>query len=268
MTFFINPRYLVIVLFFLIGCSDLWEFSPNQSFDHDSPRDLNKKNLARLAESVPDDTIVIAFVGDSQRFYDNLDGFVRKANSIENMDFVLLAGDISDFGLLQEFEWVYESFSKLKKPFIGIVGNHDVVANGENAFKKMFGELNESFIYDSVKFILHNTNSREYLGNNVPDLVWLTHELEQRPDVKNYVTVSHVPPFDADFNPDLTTPYATLFQETPGFLISLHGHVHQHRDYYPYGNNIRYLTSHSFDQRSFVLLKIVNGEVFKTIVDY
>jgi len=262
-------KYTLAFLFIvLMGCSNQLEFSPNQSFDEDSPKDLNRKNLMSLTRSIPDDTIVIAFVGDSQRFYDNLDGFVRKANSIEEIDFVLLAGDISDFGLLQEFEWVYESFSKLNKPFFGVVGNHDLQAQGEEVFRKMFGELNESFVYDSVKFILHNTNSREYLEKNVPDLEWLENELKPSPDVKHFVTVSHVPPFDNDFNPDLVDPYATMLRDNQRVLTSLHGHVHQHRDFFPFGDNIRYLTSYSFDQRSFLLLKIANGEVFKTIIDY
>ncbi len=260
--------YLLLLLISLFSCTDIWEFSPNQKFDKDSPRDINKNALKILAESVPDDTIVIAFVGDSQRFYDNLGAFVKKANSISEIDFTLLVGDVSDFGLLQEFEWVHEDLSKLNKPYLGIIGNHDILANGENVFINMFGPTNESFIYDSVKFILHNTNSREYNRSNVPDIGWLNNELKGGPNVRHYVAVSHVPPFSGDFNPDLEVPYSQLLRETPGFLISLHGHIHKHVDYYPYEDGVRYLSGFSFDKRSFILLKIVQGKVFKAIVDY
>jgi hypothetical protein len=264
----IYSPYLCLLLFCLVSCTDLWEYSPNQKFDKDSARDVNKNALKRLAESTPDDTIVIAFVGDSQRFYDHIGSFVKSANAIPEIDFTLLAGDISDFGLLQEFELVHEGLSELDKPYLAVIGNHDILANGESIFMKMFGPLNESFIYDSVKFILHNTNSREYTGNNVPDLNWLSNELKTSPDVRHYVTVSHVPPFSGDFNPDLEIPYAKLLNETPDLLISLHGHNHSHADYYPYEDGIRYLTGYSFDKRSFVLLKIVKGEVFKRIINY
>lgn len=260
--------YLPILLLLFASCADLWEFSPNQKFDRNSPKEINKKSLKVLAESVPDDTIVIAFVGDSQRFYDNLGDFVKKANSIKEIDFTLLAGDIADFGLLQEFEWVHEDLSKLHKPYLGIIGNHDVLANGESAFINMFGPLNESFVYDSVKFIFHNTNSREYNGNSVPDLEWLGNELKEDPNVRYFVTVSHVPPFHEDFNPELEATYSQLLRETPGFLISLHGHVHRHVDYYPYDDGIRYLSSYPFFERSFILLKFVEGNLFKTIVHY
>jgi 3',5'-cyclic-AMP phosphodiesterase len=260
--------YAILSLHVFLGCNS-WEFSPNQTFDGDSPRNLNKLSMERLATNAQDDTITICFVGDSQRFYDEIEKFVRKANSIEEIDFILLSGDIADFGLLQEFEWVYERLSKLNKPFFGIVGNHDVVANGEAVFQRMFGPLNESFIYDSVKFIMHNTNSREYTTGNVPDLLWLENELKQHEGVRYYVAVSHVPPFGGgDFDPSLEIPYAALFRETPGFLMSLHGHAHRHVDYSHFNDGVRYITSYAFDDRSFVILKIVNGTVFKTLVDY
>lgn len=259
---------IVISMIALQACSDAFEFSPNQEFSKNSIRDMNAKNIARLAKNTKD-TITIAFIGDSQRFYNDVEKFVNKANTIEEIDFVLLAGDISDFGLLNEFNWVTDRLTKLKMPYIGVVGNHDVVANGENVFQRMFGPLNQSFIYDSVKFILHNTNSREYVGNNVPDLEWLEQELSEQPGVKYQIAVSHVPPFaDGDFNPALEQDYSKLFAETPNFLISLHGHIHNHKDYYPYKDGVRYITSPSFDQRSFVLLKIANGNVVKTLINY
>lgn len=268
----INKRYIYFIIFFMVflqSCMDTWENSPNQKFGSDTPRDLNAKNLSRLSKAIPDDTITIAFVGDSQRFYDELEAFISKANSIKEIDFVLLAGDITDFGLLQEYEWITDRLSKLSKPYIAVVGNHDVVANGEDIFKRVFGPLNDTFIYDSVRFILHNTNSREYTGNNVPDMEWLAQGLMDTVGVKYQIAVSHVPPFGGgDFNPELEKPYSSLFSNSPNFLLSLHGHTHEHRDYYHFQDGVRYMTSHSFDQRSFVLLKIVNGEIRKEIVDY
>jgi 3',5'-cyclic-AMP phosphodiesterase len=220
-----------------IGC-DNFEYSPNQVFDRDTPRDLNAINLENLYQRNVDDTLTIAFVGDSQRFYDEVDDFVDKVNTDTTVDFVFLAGDITDFGLLNEFEWVHRSFSKLRVPYLGVIGNHDVIANGEDVFLRMFGPMNYSFVYDSIKFIVHNTNSREYLSKSVPDIEWLTDELqaETNGSVKYYVAVSHVPPTDADFNRDLVEPYSNLFASTPGFLVSLHGHIHEHSDQYPYND--------------------------------
>lgn len=260
--------YIVALLATFLGCSDALEYSPNQQFDNDSPKDLNATNLKKLHQAPKDDTITIAFIGDSQRFYDELEGFANKVKTIPSVDFIILAGDISDFGLLQEFEWVSEILSTAGKPYISVIGNHDVVANGEEVFKRMFGELNFSFVYDSVKFIFHNTNSREYRGGNVPDLNWLGNELYEQDSAKYFIAVSHVPPFDNDFNQELIQPYTKLFSERPGFLLSLHGHIHRHKDEYPYEDGVRYMTTHSFNQRSFVLLQIVSGTVHKKLIDY
>jgi 3',5'-cyclic-AMP phosphodiesterase len=260
---------LAILLFFTIqGCKEAFEFSPNQVFDHNSEVNLNAKNLEKLYAASGDDTITIAFVGDSQRFYDELDLFIDTVNGIPSIDFVLLAGDISDFGLLTEFELISDRLAKLEKPFIGVVGNHDVLAKGDEVFERMFGPLNFSFVYNDVKFIVHNTNSKEFEPGLVPDMAWIERQLVKTDSAKYAIGVSHVPPFSADFDEGLEAQYASLLQETPHFIVSLHGHIHEHRDGYPYNDGVRYITSHSFDLRSFVVLKIINGQVYKTIVDY
>ncbi len=161
--------FIFSCLMIAVAC-DALEFSPKQRFDRDSPVDLNQKNLQKLLAAPTDDTVTIAFVGDSQRFYNEVEPFVAKANTIPAIDFVLLAGDISDFGLLQEQEWIVRRLSKLRKPYFGVVGNHDLVANGEEVFERMFGPLNDSFVYGGIKFVSHNTNGLEYKHRRVPDL--------------------------------------------------------------------------------------------------
>lgn len=266
-------RWLVGVIFvglgFASGCSDMTEYSPNQIFDNDSPVDVNKRNLRKLTEAPNnDDTLTIAFIGDSQRFYDEVELFVNKVNTLKGVDLVIVAGDISDFGLLAEFEWIVKRLDDLHKPYLGVIGNHDVIANGEAVFKRSFGPLDFSFVYDSVKFVFHNTNSREYLGNNVPNLNRLRDELQPSPGVKHSIGVSHVPPFDGDFNKQLENTYAKILSETPGFILSLHGHVHRHTDGYPYDDGVRYITGHYFPEKQFTLLKIHGDSVLKTFISF
>lgn len=266
-------RWIVIFIFMgagLLGsCSDMLEYSPNQISDNDSPANINSINVMRLMQTPDDDdTLSIAFIGDSQRFYDEVDKFVDKVNKVRGVDVVIVAGDISDFGLLAEYEWVVRRLDKLNKPYIGVIGNHDIIANGEEVFKRSFGPLDFSFVYDSVKFVVHNTNSREYTGNNVPDLGWLAAELKPSPGVRHFIGVSHVPPFDADFNKDLEQAYTRIVRDAPGFLLSLHGHVHRHTDAYPYRDGVRYITGHYFPNRQFILLKVHQGSVYKTVVDF
>jgi 3',5'-cyclic AMP phosphodiesterase CpdA len=247
---------------------DYFEYSPNQVYRKSTKVELNAKNLELLNSLPQDDTITIAFVGDSQRFYDELNLFIDTVNNIAAVDFVLLAGDISDFGLLAEFELINKMLEKLEKPYIGVVGNHDVLAKGDEVFERMFGPLNFSFHYGGVKFVAHNTNGKEYFTGNVPDMAWLRLQLTKSDTSKYLIPVSHVPPFSSDFDEKLISEYTSLFHETPGLLISLHGHIHTYKDGYPYSDGIRYMTTQSFDKKSFVLLKIFDGQINYSLIDY
>lgn len=262
-----NLTFLTLVI--LVTSCDQFEFSPNQSFDHSSPSNLNAQNLALLRQNAEDDTVTIVFAGDTQRWYDEQERFVKKVNSLKNVDLVLLAGDISDFGLLQEFKWVHKRLSALRVPYFGVIGNHDMVANGRQIFQQMFGPLNYSFVYGGIKFIAHNTNGLEAPDEHIPDMGWLTRELQNTEKADYLITVSHVPPFNAvEFGTESVKPYTDLLQNTPNLLISLHGHVHQHQDFYPFGDKVHYMTSFSFGQSAFVLLQISKGKVLKSIIDY
>lgn len=260
--------FSVVILFALCtSCGDLLEYSPNQVFDKDSPVGINARNLDSLVSRPGDDTVTLVFIGDSQRFYDELEAFIDKVNSIPSIDFVLLAGDISDFGLLEEFEQIEDRLSALNKPYIGVVGNHDVQARGSETFERMFGPLNFTFTYKGIKFIAHNTNSREYADGTVPDMQWLTSAFTKEPGVEYFIPISHIPPFASDFEESLEPAYRELMRKNK-VLISLHGHVHEHLDGYPYEDGIRYMTSHSFNLRNFILLKVFKGQVTHEIIEY
>lgn len=175
---------------------------------------------------------------------------------------VFLAGDISEYGNLKEMEWVADEFKKLKVPFFGVIGNHDLLANGSAAFKRMFGDLNYSITYGGVKFICHDTNSREYKFNGqVPNINWLQQELVASQTVQSYIGISHVRPFNADFDPQLNSKYTNLFNSNPAFLASFHAHDHSFGEYYPDNSRIPFIVTTSFGERGFLLVEIVNNQI-------
>ncbi|MFD2161783.1 metallophosphoesterase family protein [Paradesertivirga mongoliensis] len=258
----------IIYLFLLLSlCScELMEYSPNQVFDKNTPRDLNKKNIARLLSAPADDTIRFVLTGDSQRAYKNAEDFVQVVNKIAGIDFVFLAGDISDFGLLGEMEWVDEIFSKLKTPYIGVVGNHDLVANGEKVYTRMYGPKDFGFTYQGVKFVCHNTNSRETnFDGNVPNISWLKNELLPSEGVEAYVTVAHVPPFSGDFDQNLQREYVKTVNSCSA-LAALY--AHNHKEEIRYENNIPFMVTNAIIKRQFLLVEIVNGKLNYESVEY
>lgn len=260
----IIPLCLIALLFF--GCDSL-EYSPNQSFDRNSPTDLNAKNLAKLAQNTnpPDDTLRFILTGDTQRSYDQARDLINLSNKYApKIDFVILNGDISDFGLRQEMEWVTKIYEDLKVPYITVIGNHDLVANGLAAYKHMFGELNFSFVYKKVKFICEDDNSREYQFNGkVPDLAWMEKELQTDNTVNAIVNVAHIPPASVDFDRNLQIPYENLLNSYPKVVASLHSHENRNNVVYPTPGGVPFITSNAVTNREFLYVEIANGKLIK-----
>lgn len=257
---------LVGVLLILTSCS-LFEYHPYEIRLEDSERNLNRKAFASIQATSPGDTVSFILIGDTQRFYDETEKFVSSANQ-QDVDFVVLAGDISDFGIDKEFQWVNEILSDLNKPYVGVIGNHDVSGAGESIFKEMYGPVNDSFIYGGIKFILINTNSREYRFNGVvPDVGWLQEELAGD-DFDRAIVIGHVPPFDGDFDPELETAYAQALKSSGKVNLSLYAHQHTFKDLEPYEDGIRYVVASSMADLFYVKINVWGDSVSVEKVSY
>lgn len=143
------------------GC-DLIDYHP-YDVDIKGERDINAKNIQKIeAKCLGKSTIRFIAMGDSQRWYDETVDFVNAVNKRDDIDFVVHGGDFSDFGLTDEFLWQRDIMNKLKVPYVGLIGNHDCLGTGEDAFRQIFGDTNFSFIAGGVKFVCLNTNAMEY----------------------------------------------------------------------------------------------------------
>ena len=146
---------------------------------------------------------------------------MKSVNQQPGISFMVVAGDISDFGLAREMRWVDEKLRRLKVPYLTVVGNHDLVGNGREAYQHVYGALNYSFVYGDTKFVLIDTNSREYNFNHkVPDINWLQTQLATLDGARRQVVMSHVPPDNADFDPTLQMPFAQALGTAPNVVLS------------------------------------------------
>lgn len=242
------------------ACEGVFQFNPNQVIFDDDERDLNQKNIERIKARPLTDTVKFILMGDSQRWYDETDAFIKSANSQKDIAFILHAGDISDFGLSQEFKWVHEIMKNLKAPYLTVIGNHDLVANGPAAYRKIYGPMDYSFDYGNNKFIFINTNSREYIFNGqVPNVNWLEAELANNPENKNAIVVAHIPPFDGDFDPNLQYRYAKLLSQNKNVKFTLYGHQHTFKDGEFYNDGVHYYLTTSMGERGYMLFTTWKG---------
>jgi Icc protein len=262
-----KPNFLVTLLMFplLWGCQ-VNEYSPNQKFNEKSPTEVNARELKTLPQKPPGSPLRIAVSGDTQRTYKETQLFVDHINSRNDIDFVFLNGDVSDFGLLAEFEGVEKIYSGLKVPFITIIGNHDQLANGYDVYKRMFGPVNFTFNYGGVKFVCFDSNSREHnFDGKIPDMDWLHENLKLEPGVKNLIAMSHVSSTDSDFDSRLTAPYEELMNSTPGVLASIHSHQHSaHLIYSNNGTGVPYIITDAIVNRAYTLIDINNDRLTAT----
>lgn len=260
--------YFFCIIFFG-SCEKVFRYSPNEIRLSSAERNLNEKNISRIQSLSLRDVAKFVVIGDSQRFYDELDFFVDGINTREDIDFVIINGDLTDFGQNNEYRWIARSLSKLKIPYIVVIGNHDMLANGKLIYSKMFGPENFSFFNNGNKFICLNSNSRErgYDGS-LPDTAWLRAELQQVSGFQNVFVFSHVPPFDRDFDPKLEDAYATLLSTCDKVRLSIHGHQHQYSVSTPYGDEVEYIVTSALDERNYVVITVIDESYEIESVDF
>lgn len=259
---------LLLLLFF--GSCEYDEFSPNQKFNGQTPRAVNQEQISKLSKQEPGETLRIAVSGDTQRRYKESEEFVAHINSRNDIDFVVLNGDVSDFGLLLEFQGIYKLYSQLKVPFITVIGNHDQVANGYDIYQLMFGSTNFSFSYGGIKFICHDSNSREHaFDGTIPDLNWLSSHLVADAGQQGMIAFSHVPPTDADFDQKLRKNYEKLMNEAPGMLASVHSHQHSPNVIYKQdGAGVPFIITNAIVNRAYTVLTIENGTIDAKAINF
>ena len=264
--FCILRRWLpAVALVGLAGCNML-EFSPN---DHRVPEEftnLTQKNLAKLqARPLPaGDTLRFVFTGDSQQFYDEAEDLVTSVNQQPGIAFLVVAGDISDFGLAKEMRWVDEKLRRLSVPYLTVIGNHDLVGNGREAYQHIFGALDYSFVYADTKFILLDTNGREYnFDGSAPNLGWLRPQLANSEMARRQVVICHVPPDNDDFDPALRPGYLQTLREAPNLVFAMNGHNHGFRIGQLYGDGITHVNSDAFSERHYMIVTVWGDKKFR-----
>ena len=257
-------RFLFITLvlsIFSSSCEKAFTYNANEIRIEEKDRNQNTKNLERLQSKEQNDSFRFVVISDCQRFYEEMDEFVGKINRYPDISFVILNGDITDFGLRSEYLWISQRLQKLSFPFLVVIGNHDMLGNGRELYKQMFGPENFGFSYSGYKFIALNSNSQE-VGHNgsLPDTTWLKQQLAATPSQQKIFILSHLAPFSGDFDRPLEQPYVRMLANNGNVIYSIHGHEGISYLGQPYGPPVNYLVVNTIKERSFVLIKVKSND--------
>lgn len=253
-------HYLIMTFVLALGftsCEKTFEFSPNEVRFTSNEKHQNKKNLDRLAEDSATNKIMrFVVISDTQNFYDDLKDAVSEINKEEDIDFVLHAGDITQYGIASDYKIVGKWLRRIHFPVIGVVGNHDVTGNGEEMFKSMFGQLNFSFRFKGHKFICYDSNSREHgFNGQVPNVSWIKEELDEVQEGEKVIMFSHIPPYDGDTDLELEPAMEQLLSSNPSIVLSIHGHLHKFKYWKPYMFDLNFLIADSMDKRTYLVVE-------------
>ena len=241
----------------LNSCDKVFTYNANEIRVEEKDRDQNIKNIGRLKAMPQNGSFRFVVISDSQRFYDELDDFVEKVNSYPDISFVVLNGDITDFGLNSEYAWITQRLKRLVMPYFVVIGNHDMLGNSRELYKQMFGPENFSFSYRDCKFIFLNSNSRQVgFNGSLPDMNWLQEDLSATSPDQRIFVLSHMAPFSGDFDPSLEKVYVQMLNDNGNVVYSIHGHEDIYFLGQPYGPPVNYLLVNSLRERNFVVVNV------------
>ncbi len=257
---FLVKVFIVIAMLSPLSCDDIFQYNPNEVLLHDDEKNLNQQNIDKIQAIPYTDTLSIIVIADPHHDYENLEDFVSMANNLSGISFIAIAGDFTTFGLQTEYREIYQILKDLNIPYVAVVGNHDLLGNGEKVYKEMFGNMDFEFTCNNHKFICINSNSREYEFNEkIPDLNWMENELNDPNTYDGIFILSHIAPFHSDFDPALEDRYATALSGSGRVKLSMHGHAH---DFYftdHYDDGVEYLVTDDIKDRNYSLIKIWNN---------
>lgn len=162
------------------------------------------------------------------------------------------------YGATREFEWQRDILADLKIPYISVIGNHDCIATGIDAYKTIFGRLNYSFLAGDVLFLCLNTNALEFdYSTAVPDFGFLRQELADiNPNIRRTIVLMHAGPFSEQFNNNVADDFHRLLKSFPSLQFCLYGHGHNLAASDLFTDGVMYYECANIKKRSFLLFTI------------
>ncbi|NPD44841.1 MULTISPECIES: metallophosphoesterase [unclassified Lentimicrobium] len=249
-----NIFFYVLITLALGSCV---KYSPYETKVPYEEKYSNHKNLIQVLDLPPKDTICFLLTGDVQRFYDETLDMVEHAKQDQEIDFMVFTGDMTDFGVLQEYEAMKTIFDRLPFPYLCSVGNHDFNYNGGQIYLDMFGSFDYSFMLQGFNFVFINTNGREFIwASNVPNITWLEEQLKDTANYNGAIIINHVPPDNVDFNEGLSDAFVDAIHYPGKTMMQLNGHNHDFANSFPYYGDIQYINTSSPQKRLYLKIKI------------
>lgn len=266
----IHSFALLLGASFLLSSCDLIDYHPYDS-RYDGEHLLNEKAIARIEDLCAGrDSLRFAQISDTQRWYDETARIVKSINARGDIDFVVHCGDMTDFGITREFDWMNRELRKLQMPCVCIIGNHDCLGTGGDVYRSMYGNPDFSFNAGDTHFVCLNTNAVEYdYSTAIPDFSFIKTNREEIPDsIRRTIVAMHAAPLTDQFNNNVAEVFHEKLREYPQLQFCLVGHNHSYDRYEPLNDGILYYRCAAAEKLEYIVFTLKsNGEYTYEVVD-
>jgi len=216
----------------LAGCeADLFDYSIHEIKGKYSGEKINSNNISKIEKTLNTETdFSFAFLTDSHDSYDDLNSSIQHISLNPDISFVIFGGDMTESGLLFEYEQYVKQMKKLSIPFLTIIGNHDTLGNGYDIFTDIFDTYEYTFSCNNVLFVSINNN--DWTENNVSHLDSLKKTLSENQNSRYRIVLAHIPIARSPrLGLELETAYLQLCKDY-NISLTLNGHIHYHNSKY------------------------------------
>lgn len=262
-------HYIIFTLSILLQSCNLIDIHPYDA-DIDGACDINARNIERIKEKCEGKSrIRIAVISDTQRWYDETAAEVNNINTREDIDFVIHCGDLTDFGLTKEFEWMRRELEKLQVPYVCLLGNHDCLGNGLDLFRKIFGSENFSFTAGNTHFVCLNTNGLEF-KDGVPNFEFIKEDMSKlNAETKRTVVAMHCKPNSDQLYGENATRLHEEIKRYPDLQFCLCGHYHSTAVEDLFNDGITYYQCAAAKKREYIVITLnEEGGVDYEVITY
>jgi predicted phosphodiesterase len=219
-------RITTIATYFLLltilGCGDALDYTLFKTKLPSDASGLTAKHLERLQMLPTQDEFKIAVIADTHNYYNDLETIIELINLRTDISFVIVLGDITNIGLMDEFLRFHDIMKRLYVPYLTVIGNHDSLTKGKEIYSDMFGQFNYSFDYSGNRFVMLNSNELDF-PYEAPDLNWLQSQLQGSGQYDNIIVFAHTPP-NQYVSADRVIVWKYLMEQN-NVKFSVNGHI-------------------------------------------
>ncbi|MDR2653152.1 MAG: phosphodiester glycosidase family protein [Prevotellaceae bacterium] len=159
---------------------------------------------------------------------------IEDVNSQDDIDFVIVNGDLTENGLNSELEIAKHRLDKLNKKYYAIAGNHETkwTESGHTRFAQIFGDTKTAFKHKGIQFVGFSSGPVLRMGDahvSPREINWLKNTLQSIENTKQSVIVfTHVPLIEPADQIDNGHEIADIIRKYNTRVI-LNGHYHHNR---------------------------------------